>query len=61
MDRLAVALCGSLLIRFGDPTVADQYLSSRLSNDYVINYGTIGSIDMAKCKHIIERNMPVSF
>ena len=60
VDRLAVALCGSLLIRFGDPIVADHYLSSRLGNDYVINYGTIGSIDMAKFKHIINRNMPVT-
>ena len=41
VERLALALQGSLLVRFGDPAVADAFCASRLAGDGGLAYGTL--------------------
>jgi putative acyl-CoA dehydrogenase len=56
VERLGLALQASLLVRFGDPAVADAFCASRLAGNGGLAYGTLppGS-DAAS---IVERHRP---
>jgi len=41
VERMALALQGSLLLRFGDPAVADAFCASRLGGDWGSAFGTL--------------------
>jgi putative acyl-CoA dehydrogenase len=41
VERMAMLLQGSLLVRHGDPAVADAFVASRLSRDWGVAYGTL--------------------
>ncbi|MDT4909298.1 MAG: putative acyl-CoA dehydrogenase, partial [Pseudonocardiales bacterium] len=41
VERMALALQGSLLLRHGDPAVSDAFNASRLSRDWGVAYGTL--------------------
>jgi putative acyl-CoA dehydrogenase len=41
VERMALILQGSLLLRHGDPAVADAFNGSRLSGDWGVAYGTL--------------------
>jgi putative acyl-CoA dehydrogenase len=56
VERLALALQGSLLLRHGDPHVAEAFLESRLAGAGGRAYGTLPSgLDLAR---IVERHRP---
>jgi putative acyl-CoA dehydrogenase len=56
VEAMAVALQGSLLVRFGHPAVADAFLASRLTGDEGLALGTLPSgLDVGT---IIERARP---
>lgn len=56
VERMALALQGSLLVRYGDPAVADAFCASRLSGDWGQAFGTLpAGVDFAA---IIERHAP---
>src|SRR5262249_30633538 len=58
VERMAVALQASLLVRHGDPAVADAFCASRLSGDWGQAFGTLPSgTDFAR---IIERHNPLA-
>src|SRR3954447_2698907 len=54
VERMALALQGSLLLRFGDPAVADAFCSSRLGGDWGSAFGTLPS--GTELNRIIERH-----
>jgi putative acyl-CoA dehydrogenase len=54
VERMALALQGSLLVRFGDPAVADAFCASRLSGDWGYAFGTLPA--GADFGRIIERH-----
>src|SRR4051794_38651399 len=54
VERMALALQGSLLLRFGDPAVADAFCSSRLGGDWGTAFGTLPS--GTDFNRIIERH-----
>jgi putative acyl-CoA dehydrogenase len=43
VERMALALQGSLMLRFADPAVADAFCSSRLAGDWGSAFGTLPS------------------
>ena len=56
VERLALALQGSLLLRHGDSGVAEAFVASRLGGEHSYAFGTLPrGID---CGHIIERARP---
>jgi putative acyl-CoA dehydrogenase len=55
-ERLALALQGSLLVRFGDKTVADAFCATRLARDWGYTFGTLPA--GTNFKHIIDRSRP---
>jgi putative acyl-CoA dehydrogenase len=56
VERMALALQGSLLVRFGDPAVADAFCASRLAGDWGQAFGTLpAGTDFAR---IVERHTP---
>ncbi|MGC1212783.1 MAG: isovaleryl-CoA dehydrogenase [Micromonospora sp.] len=56
VERLALVLQGSLLVRYGHPAVADAFCASRLGGDHGQAYGTLPSgVDFAA---IISRAVP---
>jgi putative acyl-CoA dehydrogenase len=56
VERMALALQGSLLIRYGDPAVADGFCASRLAGEWGRAFGTLrAGVDYAA---IIERHRP---
>jgi putative acyl-CoA dehydrogenase len=56
VERMAVALQASLLVRFGDPAVADAFCASRLAGDRGRALGTLpAGTDFGR---IIERHSP---
>ncbi len=57
VDRLALALQASLLLRHSDPNVADAFCASRLQNHGGMNYGNLPSGTNAAA--IIKRATPV--
>jgi putative acyl-CoA dehydrogenase len=57
VEKMALALQGSLLVRYGDEATADAFCASRLSGDWGQAFGTLpASTDFAR---IIERHRPV--
>ena len=58
VERMALALQGSLLVRFGDPAVADAFCASRLAGDWGQAFGTLpAGTDFAS---IVERHAPLA-
>jgi putative acyl-CoA dehydrogenase len=56
VERLAIALQASLLVRYGDPAVADAFCVSRLASDWGRSFGTLpAGVDF---QAIIERHTP---
>jgi putative acyl-CoA dehydrogenase len=56
VERMALALQASLLLRHGDPAVADAFCASRLAGDRSLAYGTLpAGLDLAA---IVERHRP---
>jgi putative acyl-CoA dehydrogenase len=56
VERMAIALQASLLVRYGDPAVADAFCASRLSGDWGNAFGTLpAGTDFSS---IIERHRP---
>ena len=54
VERMALALQGSLLVRYGDPAVADAFCASRLAGDWGQAFGTLpAGTDFGR---IIERH-----
>jgi putative acyl-CoA dehydrogenase len=58
VERMAVALQGSLLIRFGAPAVANAFCASRLEGDWGHSLGTLPHD--AKFASIVERHRPAT-
>jgi putative acyl-CoA dehydrogenase len=57
VERMALALQGSLLLRFGNPAVADAFCESRLAGDWGSAFGTLPrGADFAR---IVERHRAV--
>jgi len=57
VERMALALQGSLLVRFGDPAVADAFCASRLEGDWGHAFGTLpAGADAARIvqRHAVE-------
>jgi putative acyl-CoA dehydrogenase len=53
---MALTLQGALLVRDGDPAVADAFCASRLGGDWGRAFGTLpAGVDV---KRIIERHTP---
>ena len=58
VEKMALALQGSLLVRYGDEAVADAFCASRLSGDWGQAFGTLpAGTDFTR---IIERHIPAS-
>jgi putative acyl-CoA dehydrogenase len=58
VERMALALQASLLVRYGDEAVADAFCASRLSGDWGQAFGTLpAGTDFGR---IIERHRPVA-
>jgi putative acyl-CoA dehydrogenase len=58
VEKMALALQGSLLVRYGDEATADAFCASRLSGDWGQAFGTLpAGTDFAR---IIERHRPVA-
>jgi len=55
---MAVALQGSLLIRYGDPAIADAFCASRLGGDWGHSLGTLPP--GTKFASIVERHRPAT-
>jgi putative acyl-CoA dehydrogenase len=56
VERMALALQASLLVRYGDEAVADAFCASRLSGDWGQAFGTLpAGVDFTR---IIERHRP---
>jgi len=56
VEKMALALQGSLLVRYGDEAVADAFCASRLSGDWGQAFGTLpAGLDF---KRIVERHAP---
>jgi putative acyl-CoA dehydrogenase len=56
VERMALALQGSLLVRFGDPAVADAFCASRLAGEWSGAFGTLpAATDFGA---IVERHKP---
>jgi putative acyl-CoA dehydrogenase len=56
VERMALALQGSILVRHGDPAVADAFCATRLAGDHGRALGTLPSgVD---CRSIVERHRP---
>ena len=54
VERMALALQGSLVVRYADPAVADAFCASRLGGDWGRAFGTLpAGIDFQR---IIERH-----
>jgi putative acyl-CoA dehydrogenase len=56
VERMAIALQASLLVRYGDEAVADAFCASRLSGDWGQAFGTLPA--GTDFKRIIERHRP---
>jgi putative acyl-CoA dehydrogenase len=58
VERMAVVLQGSLLIRYGDPAVAGAFCASRLERDWGHSMGTLPPD--TKFASIVERHRPAT-
>ena len=62
VDRLAVALQASILLRFGCPVIAEMYVESRIHGGEGVTRGmNFGStaFSVANIKHVLDDNMPI--
>jgi putative acyl-CoA dehydrogenase len=58
VESLALALEGSLLVRYAPPAVADAFCASRLGGDHGLEYGTLpAATDFSA---IVERHTPAA-
>jgi putative acyl-CoA dehydrogenase len=58
VERMAVVLEGSLLVRHGDPAVADAFCASRIGGDWGHSFGTLPEgLPLAS---IVQRHRPAS-
>jgi putative acyl-CoA dehydrogenase len=58
VESLALALEGSLLVRYAPPAVADAFCASRLAGDHGLEYGTLpAGTDFSA---IVERHTPAA-
>jgi len=57
VEGMALALQGSLLVRQGDPAVADAFCASRLGGDGGLEYGTLPA--GTDFEAILARNRPL--
>ncbi|HXR61083.1 MAG TPA: DNA alkylation response protein, partial [Solirubrobacterales bacterium] len=58
VEKMALALQASLLVRYGDEAVADAFCASRLSGDWGQAFGTLpAGTDFGR---IIERHRPIA-
>ncbi|HVC76737.1 MAG TPA: isovaleryl-CoA dehydrogenase [Candidatus Micrarchaeaceae archaeon] len=56
VEHLAITLEGSLLVRYGDPAVADAFCASRLGGDWGHSFGTLPKgLELAS---IVQRHRP---
>ncbi len=58
VERMALALQASLLVRYGDEAVADAFCASRLSGDWGQAFGTLPA--GSDFERIIERHRPMA-
>ncbi|MGN6202552.1 MAG: acyl-CoA dehydrogenase family protein, partial [Solirubrobacterales bacterium] len=58
VERMALALQGSLLIRYGDEATADAFCASRLSGDWGQAFGTLPA--STNFTRIIERHRAIN-
>jgi putative acyl-CoA dehydrogenase len=58
VEKMALALQGSLLIRFGDPAVAEAFCASRLAGDWGQAFGTLPA--GTEFERIVARHSPHS-
>jgi putative acyl-CoA dehydrogenase len=58
VERLAIALAGAILVRHGEPAVAEAYVTSRLAGEHGIAFGTLPR--GTAFKTIVERATPVA-
>ncbi|MHB8588355.1 MAG: isovaleryl-CoA dehydrogenase [Candidatus Dormibacteraceae bacterium] len=58
VERMAMVLQGSLLVRYGDPDVADAFCASRLDGDWGRSFGTLPP--GTKFASVVERHRPVT-
>ncbi len=58
VERLALALQGSLLVRHGDPSVTEGFVASRLAGDHGLAFGTLPA--GVNCERIVERARPIA-
>ena len=58
VERMAVTLQGSLLLRYGDPAVADAFCASRLGADWGHTFGTLPPGPGLRA--IVERHRPAT-
>jgi putative acyl-CoA dehydrogenase len=58
VERMAVVLEGSLLIRHGDPVVADAFCVSRIGGDWGHSFGTLP--EGLQLASIVQRHRPAS-
>ena len=57
VERMALAVQGSLLVRYGDPAVADAFCASRLDGDWGQAFGTLPA--GTDFERIVERHTPL--
>jgi putative acyl-CoA dehydrogenase len=58
VERMAVVLQGSLLLRYGDPAVAQAFCASRIGGDWGYSFGTLPS--SRELASIVERHRPAT-
>jgi putative acyl-CoA dehydrogenase len=58
VERMAVVLQGSLLLRFGDPATAEVFCASRLAGDWGHSLGTLPPD--GKLASIVDRHRPAT-
>jgi len=58
VERMAVVLQGSLLLRFGDPATAEAFCASRLGGDWGHSFGTLPP--GTEFASIVERHRPAT-
>src|SRR5437764_14799268 len=59
VESMAVALQASVLVRHGDPAVADAFVATRLRGDHGRAMGTLPrGVD---CERIVERHRPLVY
>ena len=58
VEKMALALQGSLLLRFSDPAVADAFCASRLGGDWGVAFGTLPA--GLRLDAVVERARPLA-